>query len=63
MKTLINTFETTGKVNTHYFNGYGFTNKTKQVKEALNAKGLVSGVDFEIKNIMGAKTRTQIVKL
>ncbi len=59
MKNLINTFITTGKVNTHYFNGYGFTNKTKQVKEALTDLGY----KFEVKQIMGAKTRTQIVSL
>lgn len=63
MKNLISTFETTGKVNVHYFNGYGFTNKTKQVKEKLESQGFVNGVDFEIKNIMGEKTRTQIIKL
>ena len=59
MKNLISTFEKTGKVNTHYFNGYGFTNKTKQVKEAL----IALGYNFEIINIMGNNTRTKIVKL
>lgn len=59
MKNLIAQFEKTGKVNTHYFNGYGFTNKTKQVKEALTSLGY----NFEIKNIMGNNTRTQIIAI
>jgi len=63
MKNLVNTFETKGKVNTHYYNGYGFTNKTNQVKKSLEAKGLINGIDFEIKNLMGVNTRTQIIKI
>lgn len=59
MKNLIAQFEKNGKVNTHYFNGYGFTNKTKQVKEKLTLLGYL----FEIKNIIGSKTRTQIIAI
>jgi formate-dependent phosphoribosylglycinamide formyltransferase (GAR transformylase) len=59
MKNLISQFEKTGKVNTHYFNGYGFTNKTKEVKEAL----INLGYKFYVKNIMGSKTRTQIIAI
>jgi hypothetical protein len=61
MKNLIAKLEAKGTVNTHYFNGYGFTNKTKQVKEALEAKGLIKGVDFEIKQVFENNSRTKIV--
>lgn len=61
MKNLIATLESKGTVTTHYFNGYGFTNKTKQVKEVLEAKGLINGNDFLIKQIFEAKSRTKII--
>lgn len=63
MKYLFKQFESKGKVSTHYFNGYGFTNKTKQMKDYLEGKGLIKGIDFEIKHVMGCKTRTKILKI
>ena len=63
MKNLIETFNLKGRVNTHYFNGYGFTNKTKDVKEKLELKGLIKGVNFKIIQLNGSKTKTQIVAI
>lgn len=63
MKRHLEQFIKTGKVVTHYFNGYGFTNKTKQVKLYFETHGLINGKDFKIVNFMGEKSRTKIVKL
>ena len=53
MKKYLEQFLDKGKVVTHYFNGYGFTDKTKQVREFFEAKGLVKGKDFKIINLIG----------
>lgn len=63
MKKLFETFKSKGKVNTHYFNGYGFTNKTNKFKNYLQSKGLIKDIDFCIININGEKTKNQILKL
>ncbi len=60
---IVNNFLLTGKTVTHYFNGYGFTNKTNQVKKELEAMGLKSGIDFKFENVMFDKGRTIVVKL